>query len=275
MHGLIEPVHSILYFAPEATQAYEKLGLEPRGQGYVAGRAAPLGPVGPDTVTAVFFNFNPAMIAAALPAAWQTTTPAAVLAARAEAMQQLYTRVDAPTGDLAEATELARRAAQSASIEGRPLAAANRAVEPSGLPFADLWQALAVLREYRGDGHVALLTAEGIGAVEALVVYAGWQGTVSARFLRKSRMWDDDAWSSAEERLAARGLWQDGALTEQGQALRDQLENRTDELAANPWTALGADSVLRLFDLLRPLVEALNDGEAFPRPLRVPERPLR
>ncbi len=273
LHGAIEPFHAVLYFAPEATAAWESLGLEPRGQGYVAGRAAPLGPVGPQAAGAVFHNFNPALFTFTLPAAWDIATPAQVLRARAEAMETLYRRVDAPTDGLAEALALADAAAAAADTAGRPLAAANAAVELVDQPFADLWQRLAVVREHRGDGHVALLVAEGLGPVEALVLYSQWQSTVSRRFLQSSRLWDDEAWAAGEERLRERGLLGEDGLTQDGTALREHLELRTDQLAAGPWAALGQDGALRLFDLLIPVLQAMNAAQAFPRPIPIPSRP--
>lgn len=274
LHGLIEPLHSILYFAPEAVAEYEALGLEGRAQCYVAGRSAPLGPVGPAVVTAVFFNFNPALVETAVPAAWEAAAPEDVLAARFRAVEAVYERVDAPRGDLAEATDLARQAAASAGVAGRALASANAAVPAPGMPFADLWQALTVLREHRGDGHVAVLTVEDVGPVEALAMYAAWQDLVSRRFLQRSRLWDDDAWTAAEQRLRDRDWYgADGELSEAGRGWRDSIERRTDELAAGPYRALDRDDSLRLFDLLRPLAAALNDAAAFPRQVILPERP--
>lgn len=273
LHGVVEPCHAIAYFAPELTTAWEGLGLEPRGQGYVAGRAAPLGPVGPDAAAAVFFNFNPALFAFALPAAWEIASPEVVLEARGRAMQAVYERVGAPTDDLAEATALARLAADACGGHGRPLAAANKAVPPPGLPFGDLWQSLAVVREHRGDGHVALLTAAELGPVEALVLYSGWQSRVSRRFLQATRLWDDEAWTAGVTQMQRRGLATDDGLTDAGLALREALEADTDRLAAAPYAALGQDQALRLFDLLVPLVTALNDAQAYPRPFPVPDRP--
>ncbi|CAN5307443.1 hypothetical protein BH23ACT9_BH23ACT9_07060 [soil metagenome] len=273
MHGVIEPFHAIAYFATEMTDAWEALGLEPRGQGYVAGRAAPMGPVGPDAAAAVFYNFNPALFGFALPAAWDVATPQQVIEARSTAIQALYERVQAPTADLAEAIDLARAAADACEVHGRPLAAANKAVAAPGVPFADLWQALAVVREHRGDGHVALLLAAGIGPVEALVLYSGWQDRISQRFLQSTRLWDEAAWDGAIASLGERGLTDPAGLTPQGRALREQLEADTDRLASPPWAALGEQRSLRLFDLLVPLVQALNEAQAYPRPAALPDRP--
>ncbi|MEE8603662.1 SCO6745 family protein [Euzebya tangerina] len=273
MHGVIEPVHAILYFAAEVQERYAVMGLEPRGQGYIAGRAAPMGPVGPEVAAATFYNFNPLLFQQALPATWSVASPDDLLTARAAGIEAVYERVDAPTDGLEEATELAGRAVAACSFEGRPLAAANAGVELPGTPFADLFQRVTMLREYRGDGHIAALVGEGVGAVEALVLYTGWQDRVSQRFLQKSRFWDDEAWGAAVAALQARALHDGDGLTDAGRALREEIEQRTDQLASRPWAALGEEDSLRLWDLLAPLAAALNEGEAYPRPYPLPSRP--
>lgn len=270
MHEVVEPTHAIAYFAAESTAAWEALGLEPVAQGYVAGRAAPLGAVGSAPVAAVFFSFNPALIDMGLPHAWDIASPAQVLGARARAMQDCFERLQVPTDDVEEATELARRAMDGVFLGGRPLAAANAGVPASGLALADLWQALAVLREYRGDGHVAVLTTAGLSPVEALVLYAGWQDRISRRFLQATRLWDDQAWDAALDGLVARGWADEHGLTSTGMAFRQDLEDRTDAAAAAPWENLGEGATRRLWDLLRPVAVAV--AADYPRPPTIPER---
>ncbi len=264
MHEVIEPINSIAYFAPEPNDAWVELGIDPAVLGYFAGRAAPLNGAPAPVVAAMFFNFSPALVAGALQACWAVTTPQDVLAARARAMQALYERLEVPTDGVAEATELARRAMAAVDTAGRPLAAANTAVAASGLPLADLWQAVTTLREYRGDGHVALLTTSGLSPVEAVVLFANWQEAISQRFLRASRAIDDAAWEAGRAGLVERGWMDDDGLTVPGAAWRQELENRTDELATAPWEALGADDSRRLFDLLLPFARAA--ASAYPRP---------
>ena len=269
MHGVVEPLHAIAYFAPQMAAAWEELGLEPRGQGYFAGRAAPFGRVDAGPVAAAFYNFNPVLIAAMIPAVWDVAPPERVLAARARGMEAVYAGLELPTEHVAEATDLLRRAGEAVEPAGRPLAAANLAVAPSGSPFGDLWQAVTVLREHRGDGHVALLTTVELTPVEALVLYANWQDRVSRRFLQATRFWDDDAWQAGIDRLTERGLADADGLTAAGAALRDDLETRTDTLAAGPWRHLGEDATRRAWELLHPL--AVTVGGAFPRPFEVPD----
>jgi hypothetical protein len=266
VHTVTELVHAILYLCPEASAEYEALGLEPRGQGYVAGRAAPMGPIGPGLATATFFGFSPDLMAYALPAAWDIASPAELLAARFRAVQAVFTRVEAPTDGLDELTALAQRAAVGLELAGRPLAAANADVTLPAAPFAAAWQALCVLREHRGDGHIAVLLAHDLGPVEAVVLYAAWQQTVSRRFLQISRLRDDDAWAAAEGALLVRGLLDgEGGLTESGRIMRDAVERETDRLAAAPYEALGVEGTARLFELARPLAVALNENGGFKR----------
>ena len=271
LHRLVEPLHSYHYFAREVRDAYTGLGLDAASQAYVAGRAAPLGPVGPKLAVATFYNFHPRVMHEALPAAWEIASPATVLAARAEAVEAMFTALGAPTDGVAEATELARAAGEAAELAGRPLAAANADVAPPGTPFADLWQALTVLREHRGDGHIALLTAADVGPTEALVLHQAWLPALDRAMLQGTRRWDDDAWDAATQRLHDRGwLDEDGAPTEEGAAWRRRLEDDTHALAAAPYAALGASASRRLFDLLLPLFDALDASGSFPFPLRRP-----
>ncbi len=266
LHTVVEPLHNVLYLVQDARDAYAAAGLEPFNQGYIAARAAPLGAVGPGTTTAAFSNFHPSLHAAAVPSAWDIVPPEQMLELRAGIVEAIFERVGAPTDGVGEAQELASSSWSGVSMHGRPLASANACVPPPSTPFAGLWQSLAVLREYRGDGHLALLTTDDVHPVEAMVLYVAWQDLVSRRFLQRSRAWDDEAWNAATARVQERGwIDADGALTDEGRAWRDDLERRTDRLAAAPFANLGEGGSRRLFDLLAAVLASLTDAEIFPR----------
>ncbi|MDI6098973.1 hypothetical protein QLQ12_10210 [Actinoplanes sp. NEAU-A12] len=257
-----EPLHGLIYFTPEAHQRYAALGIAPAA-GYFASRAAAMGPVGPGPVVAGFFNFNPELVARALPAVWDVTTPAAVLAARLEAAGAALTRAlgDAVHGpEMNEAAELARRAAESVAAhpEGRPLFAAHAALPWPDQPHLVLWHAQTVLREFRGDGHVAALLLAGLTGLEALILH-GASGEVPVRFLRRSRGWSDEQWAEAAARLRDRGLIEgdEPVLSDKGQAQRAWIEAATDRLATPAYTVLGAEGCARLADLTRPMSRAV------------------
>jgi hypothetical protein len=226
-----------------------------------------MGPVAAPLVVATFFNFNPALVAAAIPAAWDAASPVAVLAARYEAVDRSLRQAWGPgaTGaDVAEAAGLARRAAERAGSrpEGRPLFAAH-----ASLPWPDeahlvLWHAQTLLREYRGDAHVALLTVAGLDAVEALVVHAA-TGQVPAKVLRRSRGWTEGDWAAGTERVRDRGWLEPGPtlrLSPAGQHARQVVEDDTDALSVAPYEALGVDGCSRLRSLARPLADAVIDA---------------
>ncbi|MEU2234323.1 SCO6745 family protein [Streptomyces vietnamensis] len=255
MWHLLEPLHSVLYYAPEAFDEAAALGYETadRWPSYFAWRAAALGPVGPVRVASAFYGFSPEKVARHVPAAWEVAAPADVLAARLRAVDRTYRRLlgDEALGgpELAEAAGLARRAAGSAGLEGRPLAAAHAELPWPEAPHLVLWQAATILREHRGDGHIAALIAAGLDPAESLVSFAAVGAAPEPVF--ESRGWSEDAWAAARERLTARGLLAaDGTATAEGHALRAEVERRTDELAAGPWTALGPEATTRLADLL-------------------------
>ncbi|MGV9254605.1 SCO6745 family protein [Streptomyces sp. NPDC003697] len=256
-----EPVHDLVYFAPEVRREADALGLRGFWMGYFAMRAAPLGPVPAPVVAGCFYVFHPDRVARALPDAWRYAGPSEVLEARVRAVDAAMTRVFGPetvTGSgVTEAADLAWEAAQAADSAGRVLCAANQALERPEQPHVRLWQALTTLREHRGDGHVAALVAHGVGPVDAMVLKCA-AGESDAALLRESRQWDLRTWRAAEAGLRERGwLGADGAPTAAGAAVRAEVEACTDAAAGQPWAALGRERALRLAALLEPLAEAV------------------
>jgi hypothetical protein len=260
----LEPYHGLVYFAPEAAEAYAALGIE-GFDGYFASRGAAFGEASAELVIATFFNFQPAVVRHALPAVWSVASPTAVQGARRAAIDAALGRLTdgaMPAADLDRALALIRPAAEAtaASIAGRPLAAAHLALPWPEEPRVALWHAISVLREHRGDGHVACLTEAGIDGCEALVLHAA-TGEVPARILQGTRHWPDDDWAAAVDRLAGRGIVDaDGGFTDAGRALRDGIEARTDALATPPWAAIGEDACAELRALVRPASKAIVSG---------------
>jgi hypothetical protein len=275
MWPAFETYHAHVYFVPEAAEAYRNLGLKGGWMGYFASRSAALGAASPELVTAVFFNFHPTMVARALPDAWALASPADVVAARLQTVDvALHRLIPEHIGSPAEAeaAELARAAVEATALAGRPLFAGLRSLPWPDEPHLALWHACTMLREHRGDGHVAALTAAGLDGCEAHVTVAA-TGAVPRETLQSNRKWSDEEWAAAEDRLRARGLLDaSGALTDAGRALRTQVESRTDEAAETPWRALGPERTGRLLELLTPMARAINaaGGVPVPNPVGVP-----
>jgi hypothetical protein len=259
MWRTMEPYHGLVYFAPEATAAYEALGV-PGFSGYFASRGAPMGAVPAEVVIATFFNFHPDVVRRAIPSAWEAATPAQLLDARLQGIDAALRRtcgdlLDSP--DVARAVELARPAAEACPVQGRPLFAGHASLPWPTEPHLALWHAVSLLREFRGDGHIACLVDAGLDGLDALLFHAA-SGEVPRAALQTTRRWSDDEWAAGVAGLAARGLLDgDGAFTDAGAALRQHIEDRTDALAMAPWQAIGQAACDELRALVRPLSQAV------------------
>jgi hypothetical protein len=288
MWALFEPIHVISYFATEPRTAFEQAGLHGFWRGYFAGRAAPIGVTGPGPVTAAFFSFAPAMVARAVPGVWDLISPADALVVRqAGAVAALRSLLDlagnapTPTSVSAAADRLAGLT-EGLDYAGRTLAAANVAVEVPADPLGRLWQSATVLREHRGDGHIAALVAADIDAPEALALRAGVDlaadgahrhvpaGWTRAQ-MQPARGWTDDDWDAAVARLEDRGLLRpDGTATAAGTRLHREIEHVTDVAATRPWASLSADAAGQVADMLLPIATACATVLPVPNPVGVP-----
>lgn len=273
----LEPLHAQVYFAPETGPGYAAAGLEKGRMGYFAPRAAPMGAVGPSVVTATFYNFSPALVAESIPKAWTLASPGELVGARFAVADAALRRLlgDEAVGspEMAEAARLARTAADAVTPEGRPLAAGHLDVGFPASPHLVLWHALSILREHRGDGHVALLVEAGLTGLEALLTATATGTGFTVDFARTSRGWTVEQWNAAAAALAGRGLLEpvtagdtavSPVLTEAGSALRRRLEDDTHRLGAAPWAALGADGAARLGELGGAFVRTALANGAFP-----------
>ena len=274
--ALGEPYHALTYFADECRTAAEAAGLRGFWQAYFALRAAPLGPVGAEVVTATFYNFAPGFVARRVPEVWEVTDPATALAARLAGVDAAIRRVlgeEWPAcAAAAELAELLTEAAGAVDAPGRPLAAANAGLPVPAEPHLAVWQFLTTLREHRGDGHDAALLQRGISGLGAHVLAAA-AGRSAREWLTRARGWDDAAWDAAAGELATRGWLAGGELTAEGAAVVAAVEADTDRLALGPWQALGDAHCDRLAELLTPVRRAVVAAELWPHanPIGAPD----
>jgi hypothetical protein len=271
MWRTLEPYHGMIYFTPRATEAYADIGITGRA-GYFASRAAAMGAVSAEVVVATFFNFHPPLVASAIPDAWEKAAPATIVEARFEAADRALVEMlgaDVVGSDeMRTAADAARRAAEACTLEGRPLYAGHAGLDWPDPPHLVLWHAVTLLREFRGDGHVAALLVADVDGCEALVTHAAAAaadgGGVTSQVLKASRAWPDDEWQAAEERLRERGwIDGDGRFTAKGEAAREQIEAATDERAMAPWKALGEDACDELRAQIRPWSRTISSSGVF------------
>lgn len=269
--SLFEPYHAVYFFAPEARDIYAAAGLKGGWMGYFAARSAAMGPVSPEVVIATFYNFHPRMVRRAIPDAWSFSTPEKVLDARLRVVDAALHRLLGErihSDDVKGAAYIAGRAVDACRPEGRPLFAAEVAQPVPTEPHLALWRHTTCLREHRGDGHVAALTAEGIDGVEAHVLMTAIKG-VPDDMMRQFRGWSDEEWAEAVARLNDRGLY-NGKATAEGRACYTRIEARTDELAAEPWSTLEDDEIDRFeahMNALYPLITGTDSGLPYPNPM--------
>jgi hypothetical protein len=272
----LEPLHSLIYFAPEQDEQLAAVGLKPGRMCYFASRAAAMGAVGPEVVTATFYNFNPGYVAHHIPAAWALADPATVLGARLAAADAALRRLlgDAVgTPEVAEAADLARLATEVCATPGRPLYAGHAELPWPTEPHLVLWHAITLLREYRGDGHLAALAVGGLDGLPALIAHAASGHGFLNEFARRSRGWSEAEWAQGSAELRERGLLaEDGSLTEDGTALRERIEADTDRLDQAPWDHLGEERAARLLELGRGLAKQVQAAGAFPEGVFTPRR---
>jgi len=266
--ALFEPIHTVTYFAPQCRAVFEEAGLRGFWRGYFAGRAAPLGPVGAEPVRAAFFSFAPSMVQRALPDVWSRATPEAALAARLTGARAALASVFDGAPEVAEAADLLRAAAERIDYSGRVLAAANAALPWPDDPVGVLWHACTVLREHRGDGHVAALVTRGLDPVDVLVWRTALGGYDRAG-LQPARGWTDDDWSAAERRLTERGwLGDDGAATDPARDAHVEVEAVTDRLAIAAWDGL---DLHRVRTVVQPLTLRAASLLPYPNPIGLPD----
>lgn len=258
----LDTCHSFVYFRPEAGLAFAGLGLEGMAS-YFASRAAPMGAVGPATVEATFYNFSRRSIHDALPAAWDVASPTQVVETRfAVAGDALRAMIgeEVDGAGMVRAAALLRRVAEAADAPGRPLGAANAALDWPEAPHLQLFHAITVLREYRGDAHVAALVLAGIGPVETLVLdVASGRSKMPGAMAQATRGWSDDEWAAGFETIKRRGLvGPDEALNDAGLALREELEAQTDGASLGVWSVLTDDEVEEVKTLTGPWIRSVG-----------------
>ena len=254
VHMMINLAHRVVYFVPEAFEEYAALGAMGAG-GYFGSRSAPMGAVPDAVIIATFYNFSPLAVTSAMPGVWESASPEALQAARFRAVGRSLQRmgVDMSSEQIAEARSLIDPVVAGLDVGGKPLAAANGSVALPDDPLVALWQQLTVVREWRGDVHIATLVTNGVGPCDCLVLQVGC-GRFPLRLAQLTRRWDEQQWAAGVARLGQRG-WAaaDGTITPTGLEARDHLEDETDRLCEPIWEPIGDSGATRLRELIAPI----------------------
>ena len=260
----LEPVVGSVYFAPEAHEAYAALGFGPGpgrvegdawaeshwgrvhlpdGVAYFASRGGVLGQVRGEVVAAAFGVFNPVVVVAAIDRAWAIADADAVVAARTRGAVAQLVRILGPEPDgIDRVTDLLACAVAPLAITGRPMFAGLSALPMPTDAVERMWRLGDMLREYRGDAHIAAAASAGFDGCDLQVLTERCAG-MPPRSYAAGRGWDPAQLTATEQRLQDRGLLDDGQPTTAGLAAREALEAETDRLCAAMIEALGDDVV--------------------------------
>ena len=274
LRNAVEPLAAGIYFAPEAHEAYAKLGFSPSqasndgvqmpdGVAYFASRGACLGQVHGDVIAAAFGVFNPEIVVPLVASAWTITDAPTILEAREHGARESLRRMlgDPPKG-CERATELLRRGASAARGEGRHLFSGLRSLGFPGDPIGDLWRAADLVREHRGDSHIAAWISHGFDATEISLITEPYIG-LPMRTYSRSRAWSDADFDAALERMTSRGYFKDGEITQDGLDAREAIEVTTDQQEASIVDAIG-DDFDELCELLEPWADAIREQKGYP-----------
>ncbi|MFC5677244.1 SCO6745 family protein [Aeromicrobium endophyticum] len=266
----VEAIHDVVYFRPDAKARYEAIGLKGYWMGYVASRSAAAGTPSANLVTAMFHGFAPSPIGRAVPDAWALASRDDVLDTRLALARDAL----APAATDLDVAQVARELTQVVAgldLAGKPLAAAHADLPAPADDLGRLWHAATIIREYRGDCHVAVLTAAGLdgAAANALAVATGLAPAEQRTF----RGWTDDEWDRALGRLGTRG-WVDasGTATDTGRAARAQIEDTTDRVCAAGLDQRATGRAITVEASVVGLARALEHTGAisYPNPTAVP-----
>ncbi len=259
VHMAINLAHRFVYFVPEAAEEYAAIGVTGRG-GYFGPRAAPMGAVPDEVVLATFYNFSPRAVSSAMPGVWESASPEALQAARFRVVRRALERVGAHLSaeHIAEASAILSSVVSGLDFAGKPLAAANASVAAPDDALVAMWQLVTVVREWRGDVHIALLVANDVGPCQCMVLQVG-TGRFPMGVTQATRQWSESEWAAAVEILAERG-WVDstGNMTAVGNEQRERIEADTDRLCAPIWRPVGDVGAARLTVLLAPITAAMD-----------------
>jgi hypothetical protein len=271
--GAIEPVVGQVYFSPECHEEYVKLGFSPSpaavdgvalpdGPAYFTSRGSLMGHVPGELVASAFAVFNPEIVVPCLQQGWALTDAETICEARTRgAVAQLVRILGEKPDGIDRANELLATAVAPLRPEGKPLYAGVLAQGLPGDPMGDFWRQGDQLREYRGDAHTAAWTVAGFDATEIGLVTELFWGIPMRTYVR-SRAWTDAQLDAAEARLEARGILKNGDFTDEGRALRGDVELNTDRQMRPAIEALG-DDFDELVGIIEPWSAAVRDAGGY------------
>ena len=153
-----------------------------------------MGPVPAEVVLATFYNFSPIAVHAAMPGVWDTVAP-----------PRCRQPASAPSRALVGWPQTLPRGHRRGPLDRRPgrrrprpcgqaARRGQRAVALPDDPMLALWQQVTVIREWRGDVHIAVLLAHEVGPCDCMVLQVG-TGRFPLGVTQATRQWSEAEWA--------------------------------------------------------------------------------
>jgi hypothetical protein len=271
---VVEPIAANAYFAPEVHGALESLGFGggnvgpgdihyPDGPAYFTSRGGCLGQVDGHVIAAAFGVFKREMVVAVVDVGWKIAGVDDVLAARERgAVASLERMLGAEPDGIGWATDVLKRMADAGPGEGRHLYSGLLSLGYPDAPMGAFWRAADIVREHRGDSHIAAWINLDLDACEIGLLTDPWRGAPLKAWVR-SRGWTEDELDAGCDRLRSRGFLDGDELTPAGRRLRDDIEDATDVQEARMVAALGDDAD-RFFTLLDGWCDTVVAEKGYP-----------
>lgn len=262
LRNFVEPIAAGVYFAPEAQQRYEALGLN-YFEGYFCSRGACLGKAPWTVICAAFGAFKPAVVERAVTGGWSKTDAEPMLEARRDgATEQLSRLLGEPGPEVKQATEILFSMTEGVDPSGRMLYSGLSALPVPEDPMGRLWRAADLVREHRGDGHVAAWVSRTDSTEITVLTELAWGLEPGAYVF--TRGWSQEEVDAARARLQERGLLDgEGQLTEAGRTFRSEIEHDTDLAEREVIDRLG-DRAGELFSLIQPMAKTIVENGGYP-----------
>jgi len=264
LRDALEPIATQGWWSRASSDRLTALGLG-FFDAYVWGRAASLGTPAPAVVVSTFGVFEPGLLTAVYEQGVAAAAREDVLAARAAGATESLAGIVSESEAAAVADPLL---AVLAVLDGaaRPLFSGLRALPVPDSAHGRLWRAAELVREHRGDGHLAAAAVAGFDAATLNVFTELWLGYgfgeySGTRGFDSAQLGDALAWLESQEWVAGT------ALTAHGRGARQSLETATDASQAALVERLGSgiEDVIAGAEIISERVLAVGAFPADPR----------
>jgi hypothetical protein len=238
LRDALEPVAMHAVWSRQTNEALAALGLNFL-TGYVWGRASGMGEPAAAVVVSAFAVFEPGLITALYEEARGKVARTDLVEARDEATAASL-RAVLGDADTSGAVSALRRGIDAADGTGRPLFSGLASQPWPQDPAGQLWRACDIIREHRGDTHVAACVAAGLDPVAMNILTELYLGLPLYGY-SASRAWPQETLDATADDLRGSGLLEGDRLSKEGRRLREDIEARTDAGQRAVVNAIGAD----------------------------------